>query len=401
MAGGPADESDPLQVGLQRVLAGDSFLAHKLRQAGLHAPVELRALPFTTRQELVADQAAHPPYGTNLTAPPDAFVRVGSTPGVAGPALHWQYTTACVERHARLWRTAFEVNDVGAGDRVMLDRQAWPCWAALRDLGALAIPAAANRSARARDVLEQGATVVVSTPSDALRLAEAAAARRIDLVDSGVRLVFVTGEPGGHVPSTRRRIEEWFGARCVDVYALTELGAVGWDCPAQDEALHLNEDEFVVEVDAGELVLTDLRQWAMPLVRYRTGDLVQFVGGRCACGRSSVRAVGGIAGRVGDRVRVRGVEMLPSTVENVVRRHPAVTEYQLEAYQVRGEYELSIDVEPDEAVASEGDRARVAAEVAEDVRRSLGLRLQCEAVPPQSLSRAASRPRRVVFRSSV
>jgi phenylacetate-CoA ligase len=399
MAAGPADESDPLRVGLRQVLAGDSFLAHKLRQAGLNAPAELRALPYTTRQELVADQAAHPPYGTNLTAPPDAFVRVGSTPGVTGPALHWLYTTACVERHARLWRTAFEVNGVHAGDRVMLDGRAWPCWEALRALGAAAIPAVADRAARARDVLGQRASVVVSTPSDALRLAEAAAAQRIDLVDSGVRLVFVTGEPGGHVPSTRRLIKERFGARCVDVYAVTELGAVGWDCPAQDQALHLNEDEFVVEVDAGELVLTDLRQWAMPLVRYRTGDLVQLDGGgHCACGRSLVRAVGGIAGRVGDRVRVRGLEMLPSTVENVVRRHPAVIEYQLEAYEVRGECELAIDVEPDEAVASEGDRARVAAEVAEDVRRSLGLRLQCEAVPPLSLSRAADRPRRVVFR---
>jgi phenylacetate-CoA ligase len=105
-----------------------------------------------------------------------------------------------------------------------------------------------------------------------------------------------------------------------------------------------------------------------------------------------------VLGRVGERLLVRGIELLPSTLENIVRRHPAVMEYQLEAYQVHGQCELAIDIEPDEAVATEGDRARVAAEVAEDVKRSLGLRLQCEAVPPQSLARDHARPKRLIFR---
>jgi phenylacetate-CoA ligase len=134
-------------------------------------------------------------------------------------------------------------------------------------------------------------------------------------------------------------------------------------------------------------------------VRYRTGDLVSLESGPCPCGRSFVRAIGGVLGRIHERLHVRGIEMLPSSVENVVRRHPAVCEYQLEAYHVRGECELAIEIEPDEAVASEGDRARVAAEVAEDVRRSFGIRLQCEAVPPLSVSRSESRPRRLHVRN--
>jgi phenylacetate-CoA ligase len=234
------------------------------------------------------------------------------------------------------------------------------------------------------------------TPTDALRLAEAAATRRIDLVESPMRLVIVTGEPGGHVPSTRRRIEERFGARCVDLYARTELGAFGFDCRAQDESLHLNEDAFIVEVDDGELVVTSLGQRGMPLVRYRTGDLVRLLDEPCGCGQSFVRAEGGVLGRTDQLMRVRGIEILPSAVENIVRRHPAVTEYQLEAYQVHGECELAVEIEPDEAVATEGDRARVAAEVAHDVRRSLGLRLQCDAVPPGTLDRDISRPQRLI-----
>ncbi len=351
------------------------------------------SLPFTSRQQLVEDQAAHPPYGTWFTEPLESYVREESTSGMTGTPLRWLFTDMDVRRHGRLWRAPLEINGVTPSDRVMVGDGAWACWAALGDIGALAIPTPEDYSAQVREIITQRVSVIVGTPSDALRLGEAAAAMGVDLVENAVRIVVVTGEVGGHVPSTRRRIEERFGARCVDVYELIECGVVGWECAAQDEGLHLNEDEFTVEVDEGELVLT-----AQPLVRYRTGDIVERVAGRCDCGRSTMRAR--VLGRIGERLTVRGVECFPSTFENIVRRHPAVMEYQLQAYQVHGECELAIDIEPDEAVATEGDRARVAAEVAEDVKRSLGLRLQCEAVPPRSRGRAEARPKRLVVHTS-
>jgi phenylacetate-CoA ligase len=153
---------------------------------------------------------------------------------------------------------------------------------------------------------------------------------------------------------------------------MRELGPVGWQCPTLDRGVHLMEP---IKVDAS--------------------DVVEAVDAPCQCGRNAVV----VRGRKSDLVTVRGVDILPSTIENIVRRHPAITEYRLDAYHVRGEVELAIEIEPAEAVATEGDRARVAAEVAEDLKRSVGLRLQCEAVPVGSLPRDDPRPRRVVWRS--
>jgi phenylacetate-CoA ligase len=281
----------------------------------------------------------------------------------------------------RRWTTALVANGVRRDDRVLLALDAPDCRAALLELGAPIIEAPPGHAARASELMRSAATILMCTPTDALHLAEAATAHGLDLVESGVRMVVVSGEVGGHVPSTRQRIEERFGARCVDVYALHELGLVGWECALGPTGIHL-DDDFTVDVDGAELLLNG----------QRTGDVVEIDDARCACGRATVR----VLGRVDERLTVRGVELLPSTLENIVRRHPAVTEYRIVEYQVGGRCELAVEIEPDQAVASEGDRARVAAEVAEDLRRSLGLRLPCEAIPPGSLPRDDSRPRRVV-----
>jgi phenylacetate-CoA ligase len=246
------------------------------------------------------------------------------------------------------------------------------------------------------DLLDFAPTVLITTPTDALRLARLAAERRVDLAETPLTRVVVTGEPGGSIGNTRRLIEERFGAACLDVYALTEAGVVGWGCSATD-GIHLNEHEFDVEaigldsereLDAGplgELILTTRGERGTPLERYRTGDLVRLTRAPCACGSAWIKAVGGVVGRVAEYFVVRGVELLPSMVEQVVRRHPAVADYRLCVYRVRGEDELGVQIEPDQAIASEGDRARVAAEVSEDLKRSFRLRLQCDVVPPSSL----------------
>jgi phenylacetate-CoA ligase len=207
------------------------------------------------------------------------------------------------------------------------------------------------------------------------------------------------------VPSARRRIEEGLRAQCLDLYWSVELGPAGWQCPMLQDGLHLNEDAFIVEAidpqtgdeaphgTLGELVVTSLGRIGMPLVRYRSGDLVRLrPSGGCGCGLAV--AEGGILGRHADLLTVRGVQVIPSSLENVVRRHPAVTDFRIERYDMRGHSELAIKLQPDAAIASEGDRARVAAEVAADIRRSLGVLLQCEAVPPGSLEDYADSGRR-------
>jgi phenylacetate-CoA ligase len=349
--------------------------------------VVARVVPFTTREQLLESRSSS-----------TDFVRQSYSPGT-NRALPWLDTLDDLAWRARAWRAALETSGVTHTDRILhalpgSAAVARDCWSAALELGALSM---GTQLAMVQDMLDFAPTVLVSTPTDVLRLAHSAAEHHVELAGGSLSLVVVTGEPGGSVMSTRRRIEELLGAHCLDVYQLVEAGVVGWGCSAAD-AIHLNEDEFAIEsidpdsdrpVDEGqlgELVITSRTKRGTPLVRYRTGDLAQISHAACACGNAFARAEGGVRGRLSERLLVRGVELLPWSIEHVVRRHPAVVDYHLKVYQVHGECEVGVQIELDQAIASEGDLARVAAEVSEDLRRSLGLRLQVEAAVPGSLN---------------
>ena len=195
---------------------------------------------------------------------------------------------------------------------------------------------------------------------------------------------------------TRRTIEASWGARCLDVYALTELGAVGWGCPMRGDGIHLEDTSLHLRIElvdpetdkpaasgeVGELVASTPNDWGTLLERFHTGDLLRLEPGACQCGRSSAWAKGGVLGRVADRISVRGHVLLPSMIAQVVRRHLAVADFRLRTYARNGDYEIAVELHTTDGIASESDRSRVAAEVSEDLRRSLGLRLQCDVVPP-------------------
>jgi phenylacetate-CoA ligase len=349
--------------------------------------VAANVVPFTTRQQLQQTPARN----TN-------FVRQSYSPGT-NAKLPWLDTVDDLTWRAHAWRAALEASGVTRQDRILHalpspSAVAQDCWSAATALGALSL---GTQLPTLTELFEFAPTVLVSTPTDVLRLAHAADEQRVDLAGGSLALVVVTGEPGGSLASTRRRISDQLGAHCLDVYQVVEAGVVGRGCTVAD-AIHLNEDEFAVESIApdgdrpvddgqlGELVITTRMTRGTPLVRYRTGDLAQLSHAPCACGNAFVRAEGGVRGRLSERLLVRGVELLPWTIEHVVRRHPAVVEYHLLVYQVHGQCEISVQIELNEAIASEGDLARVAAEVSEDLRRSLGLRLQVEAAVPGSLN---------------
>src|SRR5262249_8559199 len=161
-----------------------------------------------------------------------------------------------------------------------------------------------------------------------------------------------TGEPGGSLHVTRRAVEDRWGAVCLDVYALSELGAVGWGCSQRSDGIHLDGGELELAVlepgahqrgadgELGELVVTTPADWDSPLTRFRTGDLVRLRHDACGCGRGSAWIEGGVLGRVDELLVVRGTTLLPAMIEHVVRRHPAVIDYGLRAYTVRGQCEV-------------------------------------------------------------
>jgi phenylacetate-CoA ligase len=401
---------------VRAALPANRFLGARCAWAGLADPRDLRTwddfqrLPLTRKSELVEDQAAHPPFGTNLSLPLDRYVRVHQTSGTTGTPLRWLDTQESWDWWARCWTVVLRAAGLGPGDRVFFPFSFglfvgfWAGFEGVRALGALAIPGGGQDTAQRLAAMESlGATAICCTPSYALHLAEVARERGIALERLGVRTTVHAGEPGAGIPAVRARIEAAWGGRAYDHAGMTEMGAYGFECAAQ-AGLHVNEAEFIVEVidpatgqpaEEGELVLTNLGRVGSPLLRYRTGDRVRVARTPCACGRTFLRLDGGILGRVDDMLIVRGVNVFPSALEGIVRRFPAVDEFVIEVYR-RGqldEVRLLLEVRGQAAGA-------VVAAVQEAVRVDLGIRVEAVPVPGQSLPRYELKARRLVRRAA-
>ena len=366
----------------------------------------LRAAAADAKAELVADQAAHPPFGTNLTYPLERYVRVHQTSGTSGAPLRWLDTQESWDWWARCWGFVLRGRRRRPDDRVFFPFSFglfigfWAGFEGARALGALAIPGGGQDSpTRLASIESLGATVLVCTPSYALHLSRWRASAGSTLTRLPVRTTVHAGEPGAGIPAVRARIEAGWGARAFDHAGMTEMGAYGYECEAQ-AGLHVNESEFIAEVidpatgaasREGELVLTNLGRLGSPLIRYRTGDRVRLADGPCACGRTFARLEGGILGRLDDMLIVRGVNVFPSAIEGIVRRFP-VEEFRIEVFRAGelDEVRLLLEVE---------DGATGARRVQEALRAGLGIRLDVAPVAAGSLPRFELKARRVVRRS--
>lgn len=421
-----AAQLERLRALLAAVRAGNAFQRARLDPLGdaVWQPASLEdfcsRVPLTTKAELVADQCAHPPFGTNLTHPLAHFTRFHQTSGTTGTPLRWLDTPESWEALVACWTEVFRAADVRRGDRVFFAFSFgpfigfWMAFEAAERLGCLCLPGGGlNSVARLRAILDLQATVLCCTPTYALHLAETAAREGLDLRRGAVRRLLVAGEPGGSVPATRARLEAaWPGARVADHHGMTEVGPVTYECPAQPGVLHVMEHAFLTEVldpatgrpvgagQRGELVLTTLLRSGSPLLRYRTGDLVQprFAPEHtevppCACGRVELALEGGILGRVDDMVIVRGVNVFPSAVDEVVRRFPEVVEYQVQVRQPAGLTELTLEIEPTPACS---DPAGLAARLQAELQTVFALRMPVTYVPPGTLPRFELKARRWV-----
>jgi len=388
---------DRLAAKLPELIEANPFYRAKLPKAAR----QLRELPFTTKAELSEDQAAHPPFGTNLTYPIERYVRLHQTSGTTGRPLRFIDTAESWEWWRECWEPIYRAAGVTERDRIFFAFSFgpfvgfWSAFAGAERLGALCLTGGAMTTIeRVAAIVATEATVVMSTPTYALRLAEAAREEGIDLARSSLRVSIHAGEPGASIPATRDRIERELGVESFDHTGATEIGPHGFSCSARD-GVHINESEFIVEVidtngeardeGDGELVLTNLGRWCMPVIRYRTGDRVRAVRGSCSCGRTLVKLAGGIAGRVDDMVTVRGVNVFPSAIEAIVRRFDEVGEYRVELARVREMDELRCVVEAP---------ADVAERVGGAIHRELGIRCLVESVAPGTLPRFEMKAKR-------
>lgn len=359
------------------------------------------AVPFTSKDELVEDQRQNPPYGSNLTFPLAQYTRYHQTSGTTATPLRWLDTAESWEWMLESWTAILKATGVSRSDRLFFAFSYgpfigfWLGFEAAARLGALVIPGGGMTSAaRLRCILDNEVTVLCCTPTYALRLAEVARSEEIGLDRSRVRRLLVAGEPGGSIPATRSRIQEaWPNADVFDHHGMTEVGPVTYQCPTHPGVLHVLEAAYFAEVvdpksgrpvaekEVGELVLTTLGRTGSPLLRYRTGDLVRP--GRCQCGRSELALQGGIIGRVDDMVVVRGVNVYPSAIEQIVRETGGVTEYRVHVNKGGALPELTVEIEPE----PQCDATTLKAKLENDLQTALSLRIPVITVPTGKLPR--------------
>lgn len=413
-----SDQCRALRAMLEAMVPSNRFYTRKLAGVDTGALSSLAEffdrVPFTFKQELVEDQRACPPYGTNLTDPLEQYTRFSQTSGTSGAPLRWLDTTATWGWMVENWAEVMRVSGVRPDDRVYCAFSFgpflgfWTAFEAAAKLGCLCLPGGGlSSAARLRAILDNEVTVLCCTPTYALRLAEVAAQEGLDLAEGSVRVILTAGEPGACIPATRARIEAlWPGARVRDQHGMTETGPVTFECPERPGVLHVMEAGFIPEVidpqterpvgagETGELVLTNLGRVGSPLLRYRTGDLVKRSASvPCACGRFDLALEGGILGRTDDMVIVRSVNLYPAAVEEVVRAFGEVAEYRVEIGAPSTMAELTLQLEPAPDCV---DPDALGEAVAAALRSAFNLRIPISLVSPGALPRFELKARRWV-----
>ena len=391
--------SYPAQIA--RLFERSPFYRNKLRAAGFDSPAaaggleRIGALPFTEKDELRASQAAHPPLGEHAAIDIREAARIYATSGTSGAPLYIPLTRNDVEQWREIGRRTYSCNGFRAGERVVTTYGAGPfvagaSLAAFEAIGGVHIPVGAGNTEKLLAALERlQPEALACTPSYALYLSER-------VRKHALQRIIVGGEPGGGEVSFRRKLEQAWGCRVYEIMGIGDIAASLWgECPAQ-AGMHFSAEEFVhvelidpdsrktvelVDGATGELVYTHLQREAAPLLRFRSRDHVQVWSSKCACGSSALRAR--CIGRTDDMLIVRGVNVFPSAVREVVAQfHPRVTGailIQPRSRGVRQDLPLRISVEGE---------ADLAPAIAAEIRSRLTFAPELRMVAPGSLPRS-------------
>jgi len=401
-----------LRKQLAHARAHSPFYRRKLKGAPLLKTLDdVRRLPFTTKDELRENQAAKPPWGDLLAVPFEDVLRIHMTSATTGRPLAFLDTREDWHGFYHSYARALHAFGVRKSDMVMAAFSYgpwigyWSGFYAAQDLGCLVFPAGGLSTDQRIDALVTWPiTVLGCTPSYALFLAEQAAKKGIDLAkDTKVRITWHTGEPGASIPATKAKIETAFGARAYDLPGLTEIAAWGFECDAG--LVHVNEDYCLAEVldetgepvkpgERGELIFTSLYRKAMPLIRYRTRDVVQVADRRCPCGRTLLALEGGVLARLDDMKKVRGIIVYPRRVEELVRPFAGVDEFQILFRRHEGLDDIVVRIDPSPAL-SRAECDGLCGQLIDALRIGLGIRVTVEATEPGALPRWDHKARRV------
>jgi phenylacetate-CoA ligase len=368
---------------------------------------DIAQLPLTDKDEIRATCTRENPIGAHLCAASAEIVRIYSTSGTTGAPSYIPLTAGDLDNWVTGSARSYAASGVTAGQRIVSTYNAGPfvagaSLASFERIGLAHIPVGTGNTEhllRAIELLSPEAAVL--TPSYAAHLVERAAERGLDLRASSVERVLVAGEPGGGEPAFRANLEAGWGAQVTEAMGVGDIGVSLWgECPAQD-GMHLGARGFVhaelidpetdgaLEIDdgaTGELVLTHLRHRAAPLLRFRTRDHVRFRTGPCGCGRTSPRLR--CIGRIDDMLIVRGVNVFPAAIREVVGQFaPEVSGQILVKPRAPGPKQdppLPVVVE----LARDTASAQLANAIRERIREALVVQATIELVPRGALRRS-------------
>src|SRR5919201_1370953 len=385
----PRDQIEALQVRkLKNLVAWTEarvpWHAVRLKKAGVTADSikslkDLRRIPMMTRDEWMEGQLGKPPFGPFLAAPEEGAIRYHLTSGTTGRIplqvldgmKDWEWI-------AEMWCYGFWGFGVRPADIVFCAFSYgtfvgfWGAHYASEKIGCLVLPGGnMTTEARVKQIMSMKATVVCSTPTYALRMAQEARVMGVDLASGPVRRLILSGEPAGSIPATKRLIESEWGAKAADTAGVTPGGTpIIFECEKQPGGTHIIEDHFIEEVvdpesgnpvgygELGERLITSFGRGFIPVLRYRTRDLVVRVpANTCTCGRTFDLYEGGIRGRVDDMKLVRGTNVYPRAVEAIVREFKEIDEFRIHLYTADGRQdEIEVLVEIPDRAGVDADR---------------------------------------------
>lgn len=402
------------------------FRAAKLRPEDVKSLDHLVKVPITDKQEMAEDVTAHPPWGT-YTPIDDRIWRergwmVFSTSGTTAVPRSFRYTQLDCELWAITSARALYAMGIRAGDSMLTCSTYnphvffWSVHYALNLMGVAVIPGGVPTERRAQLIDLYRPTLLATTPSYSLHLADAMRRLGLDPAASSISKVVCGAEPASGIPTTRRRIEQTWRAQLHDVYGCTEAVPAGWaftceqGLSAQPVSTHVQEDlqvwetvdpdtqEPVAKGERGLTVVTNLNSEGSPQLRFLVGDFTILDHDRCVCGRTFARARAGFCGRADDMLNIRGLKLFPSAVEEIIRGFDMLgDEFQIVLGSEGATDTFTIVAEIREAIAdsaAEELRTRLVGEV---VRRC-ELRPRVELAPPGTLPKTEFKARRVIDR---
>ncbi|MFN0164449.1 MAG: phenylacetate--CoA ligase family protein [Burkholderiales bacterium] len=386
-------------------------------------PEDIRSLddyrtmvPLTDKSEFIHLQQQQPPYGPTLALPEEFIAHHSETSGTTGLPLGIPFSMLDTVRYGESWVYGFWGLGIRPSDSFYFAfgwgnfAGFWSAYWGARRLGCRVISGGGlDTKGHIQAILRLKPTVLISTPTFAMRMASVAAEMGVDLASSSIKFTYHAGEPGPTaLPAMRKSIEESWGAKAGELLGIAELGAFAPGCPNGD-GVHVDEmnvyawqrdpatGKEAAEGGIGENILTSYSNTTQPLLNYRTHDLVRCRMS-CSCGRTWAKLEGAVLGRTDFMVTVRGTNVYQTAVENLLGEIPGVSmHYELVLTREGDNDVMTVRFEPDKSIAADREQwQKVARDAAGRIHQALHVRLEVEPVAPESLPRFELKTKRII-----